>query len=367
VSVGLSGNLRDFGIADVFQLIGQQRKTGQLRIRQKESGALLFFNEGAVVSAFPELANGSDPLADMLFRSGWLRGEQTQALCTAARNSAQPLREIVRDRGWLSEQELGAVEDRLTRDTIFDVLRWEGGSFDFQPRESVPERPGVTRLGAEQILMDGLRMLDEWRTFAGRVPSEDVVFRRCDEVEVSDEALGGEAGQRLLAHIDGRLSARQVIDFSQLGNFEGTRLLARCVDAGLLERVAAPAMTRAWMAWAEPSGRSRGVRVVAEVAFPLLVLSLVVFALGRTAELPVTGMEWPIPRVSLERAAELEHMRGLRKRAEVFELLEARWPVSLEDLAARGLVDASALASPRGRPYHSEDGDEVLVLLAPDP
>jgi hypothetical protein len=30
VSVGLSGNLRDFGIADVFQLIGQQRKTGVL-------------------------------------------------------------------------------------------------------------------------------------------------------------------------------------------------------------------------------------------------------------------------------------------------------------------------------------------------
>jgi hypothetical protein len=30
VSVGLSGNLQDFGLADVFQLIGQQRKTGVL-------------------------------------------------------------------------------------------------------------------------------------------------------------------------------------------------------------------------------------------------------------------------------------------------------------------------------------------------
>jgi hypothetical protein len=32
VSVALRGNLRDFGISEVFQLIGQQRKTGVLEI-----------------------------------------------------------------------------------------------------------------------------------------------------------------------------------------------------------------------------------------------------------------------------------------------------------------------------------------------
>ena len=32
VAVALRGNLKDFGIADVFQLIGQQRKTGPIII-----------------------------------------------------------------------------------------------------------------------------------------------------------------------------------------------------------------------------------------------------------------------------------------------------------------------------------------------
>ena len=32
MSIALRGNLRDFGIAEVFQLIGQQRKTGILEI-----------------------------------------------------------------------------------------------------------------------------------------------------------------------------------------------------------------------------------------------------------------------------------------------------------------------------------------------
>ena len=37
MSVGLSGNLRDFGIADVFQLIGQQRKTGVLELKGSDA------------------------------------------------------------------------------------------------------------------------------------------------------------------------------------------------------------------------------------------------------------------------------------------------------------------------------------------
>jgi len=32
VSVALHGNLRDFGIGEVFQLIGQQQKTGVLEV-----------------------------------------------------------------------------------------------------------------------------------------------------------------------------------------------------------------------------------------------------------------------------------------------------------------------------------------------
>ncbi len=372
MSIGLSGNLRDFGIADVFQLIGQQRKTGELRIRENGNGARLLFDEGAVVSALPELADGGEPLAEMLFRSGWLRREQVQELRAAERTSARTLHRIAQDRGWLSAEELNAVEDRLTHDTIFDALRWEGGTFDFQPRDSVPQRHGAMRLGAEQILMDGLRMLDEWRTFEGRIPSEDTVFRRCglasDAAESEAcEVARSDAGQRLLALVDGRLPVRRIIDLSRLGTFEGTRILASCVEAGLLEPVRARSLPGGWMLWSEGSGQGLGLRGLAEVALPLLALLLVVSMLGTSPVLPSQGESWPIPRTSLEGAAEMEHMRALRKLAEVFHLMESRWPVALEELPARGLVNAKALASPLGHPYHSQGPDGELVLLAPDP
>lgn len=45
MAVALRGNLQDFGIAEVFQLIGQQRKTGTLDVSCKSQGLRLAFDE----------------------------------------------------------------------------------------------------------------------------------------------------------------------------------------------------------------------------------------------------------------------------------------------------------------------------------
>lgn len=47
----LRGNLRDFSLPDIIQLVGFGRKTGVLRVDCGEGGAALFFDEGAVVHA----------------------------------------------------------------------------------------------------------------------------------------------------------------------------------------------------------------------------------------------------------------------------------------------------------------------------
>ena len=53
MSVSLRGNLEDFGIGEIFQLIGQQRKTGILEFSSKRVQIRIRFDRGAVVSAAP--------------------------------------------------------------------------------------------------------------------------------------------------------------------------------------------------------------------------------------------------------------------------------------------------------------------------
>ena len=49
--MSLRGTLGDFGIADIFQLIGHQAKTGVLNLKDREVEVRIYFVEGSVVKA----------------------------------------------------------------------------------------------------------------------------------------------------------------------------------------------------------------------------------------------------------------------------------------------------------------------------
>src|SRR5438309_648018 len=59
--MALKGTIKDFGIADIFQLIGQQTKTGQLILRDDVDEIRVYFREGAVVRAESALIRAKLP------------------------------------------------------------------------------------------------------------------------------------------------------------------------------------------------------------------------------------------------------------------------------------------------------------------
>jgi hypothetical protein len=372
VSVGLSGNLQDFGLADVFQLIGQQRKTGILELRSRRSRVQLVFDGGAVVSAAPvgTREDDTDPLAEMLVRCGLLTRERATAAQAASRSSAQPFPRAVVERGWLALAELRRVEDVLTRDTIFDVLRWTKGSFDFRAQAVEHDRDPASLLGAEQILMDGLRMLDEWRDLAGRVPTERAVFKRLGRFETYAQGAGEEsparieATRRLFALIDGRLSARRVIDLALVGTFEGMRMLTALHEAGVIEPTRAEGGVRG-------AGLERGEGFRASLAAlrsgaaAVLPLALLAAAAAMAAQRPLHPISVPahaIVRTDLETLREGHATRRLRAALDTQRMVDGRWPARLDALLA---ADAS-LAAPQGRPYYSALREDGVMLLAPE-
>jgi hypothetical protein len=373
VSVGLSGNLQDFGLADVFQLIGQQRKTGVLELRSKNSRMQLVFDRGAVVSACP--AGGrerdADTLAEMLVRCGLLTRERAVEAEAACKTSAQQLARVVVDRGWIPPRELARVQDVLTKDTIFEVLRWDKGSFDFLARAVEHERDPASLLGAEQILMDGLRMLDEWRELIGRVPSENTVFQRFGRFESFADKAGEdltptrlEAARRLFGLIDGRLSVRRVIDLALVGNFEGMRIFTSLHESGEIQAVRVAGGESPGLRLGSGFSLLSALRSSASAVLPLALLALAAMlaAQHRPAAPAVHPIEWS----SLEAVREGHATRRLSAATDTYRLLEGRFPDALDQLARRGVVGADALAAPEGRPYYSALRADGVILLAPE-
>jgi len=376
VSVGLSGNLADFGIADVFQLIGQQRKTGTLELKNATGRAQLVFDRGLVVSAGPATGRSSDldPLADRLIRCGQMTRERADEAVAACRASAQTLARTIVDRGWLDEVAVREARDLVTRDAIFDVLRWQSGTFDFRAHPVSHGRDLAELLGAEQILMDGLRMLDEWQSFAALVPSEETVFVRVAGFErfAESHARGGEAelahAARVFALIDGRLSARRVIDLSRLGTFDGMRFLSELRQAGAI-RPMTPEGVRHVRRHAARLSAGRGAlalrRSVAALV-PLVALAAVAWWTAVASTSPVPASDLRIQRSTLASLREDYAARAVRHALEAYRLGRGRWPERLEELESAGLLPPGALATLSGRAYYSTDREQGPFFLAPE-
>lgn len=372
MGVGLHGNLRDFGIAEVFQLIGQQRKTGSLEIGHGQGTYSLSFDSGSVASAAWVGENEFDALADMLVRCGCFTRERAAEIGRESLASARAYHVVAVESGAVPADEMERIVDLLTKDIVFQVLRLDSGSFHFSTGAVSHDRPTEKLLAAEQILMEGLRMMDEWATFAVHVPREDAVFRRSDSFGVyrqrsRDSEEGLRRAERFFELVDGRLSVRRIIDLSRLGTFDGTRILAGLKQAGAIEGVesAKPAV--------EASEGSvlrsvfGGLKAGVLSAFPLLLLAAVLASIGTSwLEAPQTpGVE--IAAHTFERStADFERLR-VRHALEAHRFLWANWPETVKGTSRTGWApgEGSAMAVPDADSYYYAARGEEVVLLSP--
>jgi hypothetical protein len=373
MSVALHGDLKDFGIAEVFQLIGQQRKTGTLVVNGDGESIFLAFDKGCVVRGGPTgLRSEREPLGPQLVRSGYLTREQLENLQRESQRSARPLADLLLATGLIESGTLDEVQHLLTKETVFEVMRRKHGEFHFTAEHVSHKTKPENLLGAEQILMDGLRMLDEWQTFTGIVPSPDAIVTRTGNLESARALTQGDSksrlvhAERVLQLIDGRLSVRRVIDLSRIGTFEATRALAELRQAGVIDLAAPPKQTR------RSSGRRVRrmpilplIRVAVATALPFVVLGLLLtrgFSLSDGMGAPPGS---PIPNRTVQQ------LGGRYETDLVRNLVEARffeagaYPATLAQIETEAAIAAPSLTQSRLADYYYVVRDDEVVLLAP--
>ncbi len=77
--MSLQGVLTDFGVADIFQLISQQRKTGILSVERHERTLEIHFVEGGVLRALPAESRPDGELGALMIRIGLLSDSDLSA------------------------------------------------------------------------------------------------------------------------------------------------------------------------------------------------------------------------------------------------------------------------------------------------
>ncbi len=169
--MSLNGKLEDVSLADVMQFVHLGRRTGTLSLTRGTQEAEVGFHRGQIVSAS---APGSKRLGDLVVARN-LVDPQTMAEMLRAQASEQPRRslgQVLVSSGTLEFDEIRKVIEEQIEHTIYDLVTWTTGSFEFaldelKPIDDIAMYPGDVipklDLNTQMVLLEATRIMDEKR------------------------------------------------------------------------------------------------------------------------------------------------------------------------------------------------------------
>lgn len=272
--MALEGTLKDFSLVDIFQLIGLQKKIGVLTLRNDSEEARILFENGMVVGADTNHQKLENRLGRVLVKTNRIsQAELDQALSVQSK-TLQRLGQVLIQKGFIKREDLKESLQIQVSQVIYRLFRWTDGEYHFKPENHIEyDRENFTPLSSESILMEGVRMLDEWPLIEKVIPGFHVVVERSDQgrgirlnidKRLSLDSSGSDSfnsllqdviseesedieetphfelsygEERILKLIEGQVVVQDLVDRSGMNEFETCRHLYDLMEKKLVNRV----------------------------------------------------------------------------------------------------------------------------------
>ncbi|UCD84676.1 MAG: DUF4388 domain-containing protein [Deltaproteobacteria bacterium] len=366
--MALKGTLKDFGIADIFQLISHQQKSGILTLAGKDKQVQIGFEKGMVIMAKPGSRDKKDQLGKLLVRSGLVTQEQLEEALETQKHTLQKIGDILIENGILSKQDLGKALLLQTQETVFKLINWHDGIYEFHPQKVSYEKDLYTPLSCEHLLMEGYRILDEWPGIKKFVPSFDMIFRQKSDPSSGENSVPSlsEEEKMVFDLIDGKRSVEDIIHLSHLGEFDACKALATLIRVEQIEQIQAEKE--------ETPIEKTGEKPKANIIDYLLNTLSFVFLVGAIIFIVIYSNLNPLkqrypsgrqpvktgyPQIYLGKS----QWERIKYSLEIYRLENGNYPESLEELVNKKLLKPKELSYPwNERYYYQREGDDYLLL-----
>jgi hypothetical protein len=391
--MALKGTLKDFGIADIFQLISHQSKTGVLHLHSKNKEVRISFVNGDVVRAESTTRKKRDLLGAMLVRAEAINEAQLEQALEIQKRTLKRLGHILIERGFLQKEELKQFTHLQTTETVYKLFNWETGTYAFEVEDVNYDKETVEPIRSENVLMEGFRMVDEWPMIRKKITSYEMSFKKVKQLpeEVApksveeeidgalDDMFADEGAARkpkglgrnevkVYNLVEEGWTVQKLIDLSRLGEFETCKALLNLLQQGYLK---VDTTRREPVEDADkPGARIRRIpfaRILLQTGMYIFIIGLL-FILYRTVDVDLFSLSEETGTRTFKSPAAKElvgrcQQRRLRAALDVYLLETGRYPDELSELVRRGLVEEKELRFPWRNPrvYTRQDGGYTLL------
>lgn len=182
--MSLAGDLQEFEITDVFQLIQLGQKDGILRIQTANDIGIVYFKNCMVAHAQTNTIKG-EPAIDV-------------------------------------------------------ILSWKKGHFVFNPGEETEQH--TVDLPIQQVILEAARRIDELKRIQKLIPSFEVIIEIIEVPQPGVERIQLNPREwKVLSFVDGSLTIKQIAQKSNIPEFETAKIFYGMISSGLVRAVSSNA------------------------------------------------------------------------------------------------------------------------------
>ncbi|MBI4824756.1 MAG: DUF4388 domain-containing protein [Nitrospirae bacterium] len=227
--MALEGSLREFGLADILQLLYYQRKTGVLTLESRLDRVRLLFYEGKIVLAESKKRPEGNRLGRILLKKGIVPENELRMAMEEQRKTGAKLGHILLKKSLAKKEQIQEILTVQITEIVTQLLAWKEGRYEFKPQGVPVDKDIPLSLDTQHLLMDGLRVVDEWTLIEGKI-NLDSVFEKTQKTDVVltyDE-------QEILKLVDGVSNVNAITDASGIDSFQVSKTLLALLDKGIV-------------------------------------------------------------------------------------------------------------------------------------
>ncbi len=239
--MALQGNLQDFSVTQLLNLVNLANKSGALLIQAPNEGARLIFRQGKLAYAqlVSEEGKKQGSLPSILHRAEKINDAQLNTLQTrASEMSDKELGLLLINSGYVSQQDILESLQSYFTGILQQLFTWVEGRFKFDPTQDVPESKIPVRIALEDMIMEGSRQLREWEQLNSEIPNLDMALAFTDRPGVNLKKVNLNVEEwRVVSYINPKNSIRQIAKATKMNDVEIRRIVYGLLQAGLVKLI----------------------------------------------------------------------------------------------------------------------------------
>lgn len=235
--MALRGNLKDFSLTQLFNLINLASKTGTLHIESSKALSWLAFREGKLACA--QYGEEDNSLAAILLRDKKITPTQHKILVDRSKFSTdKELGLMLINAGFLSQKDILETLKNYYINIIRKMFAQMDGFFHFDLTIDQIQSKIPVKVDLENLIIEGSRQKQEWDHLMDEIPTLQMALKFADRPGANIRKVHLSVDEwRVVSYVNPKNTMEQICKATKMSDLEIRRAVFSLLQAGLVEIV----------------------------------------------------------------------------------------------------------------------------------